>query len=84
MESDSECYTKATPSLYGSDEDSGVEQDIGIEQVQEQDSQVVQGQVQEPVVEEEVQNLTVERMIPPIRFGRGGLRSQIILGEEIL
>ena len=71
---DSECYTEATPSLYGSDEDSDVEQD----------SQVVQGQVQERVVEEEVQNLTVERMIPPIRFGRGGLRSQIILGEEIL
>ena len=36
------------------------------------------------VVEEEVQNLTVERMIPPIRFRRGGLRSQIILGEKIL
>ena len=71
---DSECYTEATPSLYGSDEDSDVEQD----------SQVVQGQVQERVVEEEVQNLTVERMIPPIGFGRGGLRSQIILGEEIL
>ena len=91
-------------SLYGSDEDSGVEQDIGIEQVeeqdagvkqvQEQDSWVVQGQdmqvvqvqvqVQEWVVEEEVQNLTVERMIPPIRFRRGGLRSQIILGKEIL
>ena len=71
---DSECYTEATPSLYGSDEDSDVEQD----------SQVVQGQVQERVVEGGVRNLTVERMIPPIRFGRGGLRSQIILGEEIL
>ena len=46
--------------------------------MQEQDSQVVQGQVQERVVEEEVQNLTVEHMIPPIRFRRGGLRSQII------
>ena len=84
LKSDPECYTEATPSLYGSDEDSDVEQDIGIEQVKEQDSQVVQGQVQERVVEEEVQNLTVERMIPPIRFGRGGLRSQIILGEDIL
>ena len=52
--------------------------------MKEQDLQVVQGQVQERVVEEEVQNLTVERMIPPILFGRGGLRSQIILGEEIL
>ena len=68
------------------------EQDVGVKQVQEQDSWVVQGQdmqvvqvqVQEWVVEEEVQNLTVERMIPPIRFRRGGLRSQIILGEEIL
>ena len=67
LKSDSECYTEATPSLYGSDEDSDVEQDIGIEQVKE-----------------EVQNLIVERMIPPIRFKRGGLRSQIILGEEIL
>ena len=56
------------------------EQDAGVEQVQEQDSQVVQGQV----VQEEVQNLTVEHMIPPIRFRRRGLRSQIILGEEIL
>ena len=91
LESDSECYTEATPSLYGSDEDSDVVQDIGIEQVeehdagvkqvQEQDSWVVQEQVQGRVV---VQNLTVERMIPPIRFRRGGLRSQIILGEEIL
>ena len=35
-------------------------------------------------MEEEVQNLTVQRMIPPILFRRGGLRSQIILGEEIL
>ena len=70
------------------------EQDASVEQVQEQDSRVVQGQdmqvvqeqVQGRVVEEEVQNLTVERMIPPIRFRRGGLRirSQIILGEEIL
>ena len=66
LKSDSECYTEATPSLYGSGEDLDVEQDIGIEQVKEQDSQVVQGQVQERVVEEEVQNLTVERMIPPI------------------
>ena len=31
LKSDSECYTEASPSLYGSDEDSGVEQDIGIE-----------------------------------------------------
>ena len=67
LKSDSECYTKATPSLYGSDEDSDVEQDIGIEQVEEQDAgikqvqeRVVQAQVQERVVEEEVQNLTVE------------------------
>ena len=52
-ESDSECYTEATPNLYGSDEDSDVEQDIGIEQVKEQDPQVVQGQVQERVVGEE-------------------------------
>ena len=54
--------------------------------MQGQDMQVVQEQVQVQgrVVEEEVQNLTVERMIPPIRFRRGGLRSQIILGEEIL
>ena len=54
LKSDSECYTKATPGLYGSDEDSDVEQDIGIgqveeqdagvKQVQEQDSRVVQGQ----------------------------------------
>ena len=50
------------------------EQDAGIKQVQEQssrvaqgqDMQVVQEQVQGRVVEEEVQNLTVERMIPPI------------------
>ena len=93
LKSDSECYTEATPSLYGTDEDSDVEQDIGIEQVeedagvkqvQEQALRVVQEQVQERVVEEEVQNLTVERMIPPIRSRRGGLRSQIILGEEIL
>ena len=94
LKSDSECYTKATPGLYGSDEDSDVEQDIGIEQVeeqdagveqvQEQDSRVVQEQVQGRVVEKEVQNLTVEHMIPPIRFRRRGLRSQIILGEEIL
>ena len=53
LKSDPECYTEATPSLYGSDEDSDVEQDIGIEQVKEQDSQVVQGQVQERVVGEE-------------------------------
>ena len=33
LRSDSECYTEATPSLYESDEDSDVEQDIGIEQV---------------------------------------------------
>ena len=52
--------------------------------MQEQDSRVVQEQVQGRVVEKEVQNLTVERMIPPIRFRGGGLRSQIILGEEIL
>ena len=75
LKSDSECYTEATPSLYGSGEDSDVEQDIGIEQVeeqdasveqvQEQDMQVVQEQVQGRAVEEEVQNLTVERMIPP-------------------
>ena len=51
LKSDSKYYTEATPSLYGSDEDSDVEQDIGIEQVKEQDSQVVQGQ-----------HLTVERM----------------------
>ena len=38
----------------------------------------------ERVVEEEVQNLRVERMIPPIGFKRGRLRSQIILSEEIL
>ena len=84
FKSDSECYTEAILSLYGSDEDSDVAQDIGIEQaeeqdagvkqvqeqdsrvVQEQDMQVVQEQVQGRVVEEEVQNLTVERMIPPI------------------
>ena len=86
LKSDSKCYTEATPSLYGSDEDSDVEQDIGIEQVEGHDAGVkqVQEQVQGRVVEEEVQNLTVERMIPPIRFRRGGLRSQIILGEEIL
>ena len=71
------------------------EQDAGVKQVQEQDSiysrviqgqdmQVVQEQVQGRVVEEEVQNPTVERIIPLIRFRRGGLRSQIILGEEIL
>ena len=94
LKSDSECYTEATPSLYGSDEDSDVGQDIGIEQVeeqdagvkqvQEQDSRVVQEQVQGRVVEEEVQNPTVQRMIPPILFRRGGLRSQIILCEEIL
>ena len=67
LKSDPECYTEATPSLYGSDEDSDVEQDIGIEQVEEQDAgdkqvqeRVVQAQVQERVVEEEVQNLTVE------------------------
>ena len=94
LKSDSECYTEATPSLYGSGEDSDAEQDIGIEQVeeqdagvkqvQEQDSRVVQEQVQGRAVEEEVQNLTVQRMLPPILFRRGGLRSQIILGEEIL
>ena len=68
------------------------EQDAGVKQVQEQDSRVIQGQdmqvvqeqVQGRVVEEEVQNPTVERIIPLIRFRRGGLRSQIILGEEIL
>ena len=38
LKSDSECYPEATPSLYGSDEDSDVEQDIGIEQVEEQDA----------------------------------------------
>ena len=56
------------------------EQDAGVKQVQEQDIQVVQ----RAGVEEEVQNLRVERMIPPIRFRGGRLRSQIILSEEIL
>ena len=58
------------------------EQDAGVKQVQEQDPRVVQGQgyarlckskCKGGVVEEEVQNLTVERMIPPpILFRRGG------------
>ena len=44
LKPDSECYTEATPSLYGSDEDSDVEQDIGIGQVEEQDAGVKQVQ----------------------------------------
>ena len=44
FKSDSECYTEATLSLYGSDEDSDVAQDIGIEQSEEQDSGVKQVQ----------------------------------------
>ena len=38
----------------------------------------MQEQVQGRVVEEEVQNLTVQRMIPLIQFRRRGLRSQIL------
>ena len=44
FKSDSECYTEATLSLYGSDEDSDVAQDIGIAQAEEQDSGVKQVQ----------------------------------------
>ena len=42
LESDSECYTEATPSLYGSNDDSDIEQGIGIEQVGVQDTSVKQ------------------------------------------
>ena len=46
FKSDSECYTEATLSLYGSGKDSDVARDIGIEQAEEQDAGVKQVQEQ--------------------------------------
>ena len=67
---------------------SDIEQGIGIEQMEVQDSCVKQVEEQDAGVKQvqeqaRGQDLAVERVIPPIRFRRR-VRNQITLGEEIL
>ena len=72
-ESDSECYTEATPRVSGSDcEDSDVDVDT--------DASVAGGRVEEGLGQAEVHDMPV---VPP-KQPRRGLRSHITLGEEIL
>ena len=81
-ESDSECYTDPTTSFSKSDDDlhsdEDLNMDVSLEQEEVQDADV--GQTQDMPME--IRQVEVQDAPVGARF-RGGLRSQITLGEEI-